>query len=54
MSSRVGERGQITIKKQIREELGVYTGDRAISASRMAGWSWNSSQDRIAARSPVR
>ncbi len=30
MSSRVGERGQFTIEKQIREELGVYAGDQAI------------------------
>lgn len=30
MSSRVGERGQVTIEKQIREELGVYAGDQAI------------------------
>lgn len=30
MASRVGERGQITIEKQIREELGVYSGDHAI------------------------
>ena len=30
MSSRVGERGQITIDKRIREELGVYAGDRAL------------------------
>ncbi len=30
MASRVGERGQITIEKQIREELGVYSGDQAI------------------------
>ena len=30
MSSRVGERGQVTIEKQIREELGVYAGDSAI------------------------
>ena len=29
-SSRVGERGQITIDKRIREELGVYAGDRAV------------------------
>jgi AbrB family looped-hinge helix DNA binding protein len=30
MSSRVGERGQVTIEKAIREELGVYAGDQAI------------------------
>jgi len=30
MPSRVGERGQITIEKQIREDLGVYAGDQAI------------------------
>lgn len=30
MSSRVGERGQVTIEKQIREELGVYAGDQAV------------------------
>jgi AbrB family looped-hinge helix DNA binding protein len=30
LSSRVGERGQITIEKRIREELGVYAGDQAI------------------------
>ena len=30
MSSRVGERGQVTIEKQIREELGVYAGDEAV------------------------
>ena len=30
MSSRVGERGQVTIEKQIREELGVHAGDQAI------------------------
>ena len=30
MSSRVGDRGQVTIEKQIREELGVYAGDQAI------------------------
>lgn len=30
MSSRVGERGQVTIEKHIREELGVYAGDQAI------------------------
>ena len=30
MSTRVGERGQVTIEKQIREELGVYAGDQAI------------------------
>jgi AbrB family looped-hinge helix DNA binding protein len=30
MASRVGERGQITIEKRIREHLGVYAGDQAI------------------------
>ena len=30
MSSRVGERGQITIEKAIRERLGVYAGDQAV------------------------
>ncbi len=30
MSSRVGERGQITIEKPIREQLGIYAGDQAI------------------------
>ena len=30
MTSRVGERGQITIEKAIREDLGVYAGDQAI------------------------
>jgi len=30
MASTVGERGQITIEKAIREELGVYAGDVAI------------------------
>lgn len=30
MSSRVGERGQITIEKSIREELAIYTGDEAV------------------------
>lgn len=30
MPSRVGERGQITLEKRIREELGVYAGDQAI------------------------
>lgn len=30
MTSRVGERGQVTIEKQIREELGVYAGDEAM------------------------
>ena len=28
--SRVGERGQITIDKAIREELGVYAGDKTV------------------------
>jgi AbrB family looped-hinge helix DNA binding protein len=30
MNSRVGERGQITIEKAIREELGIYAGDEAV------------------------
>lgn len=30
MSSRVGERGQITIEKAIREELAIYAGDETI------------------------
>jgi AbrB family looped-hinge helix DNA binding protein len=30
VSSRVGERGQITIEKSIREELGIYAGDEAV------------------------
>jgi AbrB family looped-hinge helix DNA binding protein len=30
MSSRVGERGQITIAKAIREELAIYAGDETI------------------------
>ena len=30
MGSRVGERGQITIEKAIREQLGVYAGDQAV------------------------
>ncbi len=30
MVSRVGERGQVTIEKAIREELGVYAGDHAV------------------------
>lgn len=30
MSSRVGERGQITIEKAIREELTIYAGDEAV------------------------
>jgi AbrB family looped-hinge helix DNA binding protein len=30
VASRVGERGQITIEKAIREELGIYTGDEAV------------------------
>ena len=30
MSSRVGERGQITIEKAIREELAIYAGDEAV------------------------
>ncbi len=30
LATRVGERGQVTIEKHIREELGVYAGDQAI------------------------
>jgi AbrB family looped-hinge helix DNA binding protein len=30
MSSTVGERGQITIEKVIREELAIYAGDEAV------------------------
>ena len=30
MTSRVGERGQITIEKAIREELVIYAGDEAV------------------------
>jgi AbrB family looped-hinge helix DNA binding protein len=30
MPSRVGERGQITIEKSIREELAIYAGDEAV------------------------
>ncbi len=30
MASKVGDRGQVTIEKQIREELGVYAGDQAV------------------------
>jgi AbrB family looped-hinge helix DNA binding protein len=30
MTSRVGERGQITIEKAIREELAIYAGDETI------------------------
>lgn len=30
MTSRVGERGQITIEKGIREELGIYAGDETV------------------------
>ena len=30
MTSRVGERGQITIQKAIREELGIYAGDETV------------------------
>ena len=29
MSSRVGERGQVTLEKAIREQLGIYAGDEA-------------------------
>jgi AbrB family looped-hinge helix DNA binding protein len=30
MASRVGERGQITIEKAIREELGIHAGDETV------------------------
>ena len=30
MSSKVGERGQITIEKAIREELAIYAGDETV------------------------
>ena len=30
MASTVGERGQVTIEKAIREQLGVYAGDQAV------------------------
>lgn len=30
MPSRVGERGQITIQRAIREELGIHAGDEAV------------------------
>ncbi len=30
MPSRVGDRGQITVEKAIREELAVYAGDQAV------------------------
>lgn len=30
MVSRVGERGQITIEKAIREEMGIYAGDETV------------------------
>ncbi len=30
MATTVGERGQVTIEKAIREELGVYAGDLAV------------------------
>jgi len=30
MGSRVGERGQITIEKVIREELAIYAGDETV------------------------
>ncbi len=30
MPSRVGDRGQITIEKAIREELAIYAGDEAV------------------------
>lgn len=30
MASRVGERGQITIEKAIREQMGIYAGDETV------------------------
>jgi AbrB family looped-hinge helix DNA binding protein len=30
MTSRVGERGQITIERSIREELAIYAGDETV------------------------
>ena len=30
MASRVGERGQITIEKSIRDELAIYAGDETV------------------------
>jgi AbrB family looped-hinge helix DNA binding protein len=30
VTSTVGERGQVTIEKAIREELGIYAGDQAV------------------------
>jgi AbrB family looped-hinge helix DNA binding protein len=30
LAGTVGERGQVTIEKRIREELGIYAGDQAI------------------------
>ena len=30
MTSRIGERGQITIEKAIREELAIYAGDETV------------------------
>ena len=30
MTSRVGERGQITLEKAIREELAIYAGDETV------------------------
>jgi looped-hinge helix DNA binding domain, AbrB family len=30
MGSRVGERGQITIEKAIREQMGIYAGDETL------------------------
>ncbi len=30
MSSRIGDRGQITIEKAIREELAIHAGDEAV------------------------
>ena len=51
MPSRVGERGQITVEKAIREELAVYAGDQAIRVgSRIDGSSWSSCRPRIGVR----
>lgn len=30
LPSRVGERGQVTVEKAIREEMGIYAGDEAV------------------------
>lgn len=30
LQSRVGERGQVTVEKAIREEMGIYAGDEAV------------------------